>query len=205
MGHPVDDDYVFNVSIKRKIIHRSSYLNGYVKKRDLKAWLDFLVEQPLYRHLNITIDWHALEDEHDDESDDNLVENMDPNVRDQESLAARQQTLLWNEENVLEIAPGQKSRPLNIIFDHFAEELSFPQIYFGVGRNFNPNLHITPYMIANSEIRRRDRRGVTPEHILYLTMKILRLRVVDGIFNTFRCVRETESISRRMLEDRSFL
>lgn len=60
-------------------------------------------------------------------------------------------------------------------------------------------------MIANSEIRRTDRRGVTPEHILYMAMKILRLRVVDGIHNTFRCVRATENISRRMLEDREFL
>lgn len=60
-------------------------------------------------------------------------------------------------------------------------------------------------MIANSEIRRKDRRGATPEHILYMTMKIMQLSVVDGIRNTFRCMRETENITRRMIEDRNFL
>jgi hypothetical protein len=38
-----------------------------------------------------------------------------------------------------------------------------------------------------------------------MAMKILRLRVVDGIYNTFRRVRENENITRRMLEDRQFM
>lgn len=181
----LDDDYVFNVSIKRKLIHRSSYLSGYVKKRDLKVWLEYLVQQPLYRHFNITVDWQSLESEGSEDRESSLIEEFESDTPENVILAARQHTLLWNEENILDIAPGQRSRPLNKIFDSFAEELSFPEIYFGVGRSFNPSLSITPYMIANSEIRRSDRRGVTPEHILYMAMKKLRLRVVDGIYNTF--------------------
>ena len=39
------------------------------------------------------------------------------------------------------------------------------------------NINLTWFMHATSEIRRKDRRGVTPEHILYMAMKIMRLTV----------------------------
>ncbi|GFV30001.1 hypothetical protein TNCV_3100781 [Trichonephila clavipes] len=35
---------------------------------------------------------------------------------------------------------------------------------------------VTPFMIATSELRCVDRRGVTPQHLLYMAMKIMRLR-----------------------------
>ncbi|GFS51641.1 helitron_like_N domain-containing protein [Trichonephila clavipes] len=38
---------------------------------------------------------------------------------------------------------------------------------------------VTPYMMATSEIRRTDRRGATPDHVLYIAMKMLRTRVVE--------------------------
>lgn len=209
----LDDDHAFNVSFKRKLIHKSTYLSGFVQKGVIRKWLTFLVEQPLYRHYKITIDQDFLNNENffDDQrpscaSDGcDLVEDLEDNGAINEELLARQHTLLWNEENSLEIAPAPGTRPLNIIYDEFAEELSFPQIYYGFGRFFKSGVRVTPYMISNSEIRRRDRRGSTPEHILYNAMKILRLRVVDSIHNSFRCVRETENITRRMIEDRQFL
>ncbi|GFW94966.1 hypothetical protein TNCV_1464641 [Trichonephila clavipes] len=33
--------------------------------------------------------------------------------------------------------------------------------------------------MATSEIRRTDRRGATPDHVLYMAMKMLRIRVVE--------------------------
>jgi hypothetical protein len=60
-------------------------------------------------------------------------------------------------------------------------------------------------MMATSEIRRRDRRGVTPDHVLYMAMKIMRLRVTQGIQHVFRCIPENESITRGYLEDRTFV
>ncbi|GFV00019.1 ATP-dependent DNA helicase [Trichonephila clavipes] len=122
-----------------------------------------------------------------------------------EILLARQHTLLWNEEQCLDIAPGQNSSPINIIYDVHGEELSFPQIYYGVPRQFDLNVRVTPYMMATSEIRCTDRRGATPDHVLYMAMKMLRIRVVEGIYNMFRCVKQTESITRKMIEDRNFM
>jgi hypothetical protein len=60
-------------------------------------------------------------------------------------------------------------------------------------------------MMATSETRRSDRRGVKPQHLPYVAMKILRLCVKEGVYNTFCCVRNTEGINRRMIEDLNFL
>jgi hypothetical protein len=43
----LDDDLAFNVHIKRHLIHKSTYLTGYVKKSVVKRWLRFLVTKPL--------------------------------------------------------------------------------------------------------------------------------------------------------------
>jgi len=83
-------------------------------------------------------------------------------VPDSEIISGRQKTFMWDEDKCLTIAPGQCKRPTNVVFDRHAEELSFPQIYYGVDRKFKLCLDPTPYTIATSEIRRKDRRGVTP-------------------------------------------
>ncbi|GBP70856.1 hypothetical protein EVAR_53520_1 [Eumeta japonica] len=112
----------------------------------------------------------------------NRTENISAeNAPDSEVLASKQHTMMWNEEDCLNIAPGHRAQPLNIIYDRHAEELSFPSIYYGIPRRFNMGVSVTAYMIATSELRRRDRRGATPQKILYVAIKILRLRMVDGI------------------------
>jgi hypothetical protein len=114
------------------------------------------------------------------EEQDENIETTDLNTElDSDIIVAREHTFMWDEEKCLNIAPGINKTRLNIIFDEYAEELSFPQIYFGMGRQFSTDTPPTPYNIATSEIRRKDRRGVTPEHILYMAMKMKRLRVSD--------------------------
>jgi hypothetical protein len=78
-----------------------------------------------------------------------------------ECLLAQQHTLLWNKDKYLEIAPGQNNKPLRIIYDEHAEELSFPSMFLGQARSFKTNVKVTPFLMATSEIRRKDRRGVT--------------------------------------------
>lgn len=209
----LDDDQAFNVNIKKNMIHKSTYLSGVVKKSVVKAWLLFLLGQPLYKHYKITVNWDSFNANivtscvAANAAGDDPIEYLqcDSGAPESEVLLARQHTMLWNEENCLDIAPGQHSTPLNIIYDVYAEELSFPAIYYGTGRQFNLDVRVTPFMIATSEIRRSDRRGVTPEHILYMAMKIMRLRVVEGIYSMFRCIRQTGNITRKMLEGRTFL
>jgi hypothetical protein len=112
--------------------------------------------------------------------------------------------MLWNEAQCLDMAPGQHATPINIMYNSYAGKLSFPAIYYGVYWQFSLDTRVTPYMIANSEISRSDRREVTPDHILYIAMKILRMRVLKSINNIFRCVRQTDNITPKMLEDKTY-
>jgi hypothetical protein len=49
----MDDDYAFNLHIKRHLIHKSSYLSGDIKKSTVKQWLKYLLTKPLYRNVTI--------------------------------------------------------------------------------------------------------------------------------------------------------
>lgn len=58
----LDDDYSFNVHIKKHQIHKSSAYSVFVQKSKVKAWLRFLVDTPLYKEHGITIDPSFLND-----------------------------------------------------------------------------------------------------------------------------------------------
>lgn len=52
----IDDGHCIYVHNKRKKIHKSSYVQGLVNKKTIKAWLEYLVKTELYVDYNITID-----------------------------------------------------------------------------------------------------------------------------------------------------
>jgi hypothetical protein len=190
------DDFSFNVHIKRNLIHKSTYLKGIVKKDTIKRWLAYLINIPLYRHYNITVNGSFFHRQQTIEEENIRWTEDTEHSSDVELLIAQQQTLLWNEEKYLEIAPAQKNTPLSIIYDEHAEEFSFPGIYLGRARQFKEGHKVTPFMMATSDIRQSDRRGVIPQHVLYMAMKIMRLRVSEGLYSTFKCIGETENITR---------
>ncbi|XP_028966971.1 uncharacterized protein LOC114828168 [Galendromus occidentalis] len=165
-----------------------------------------------YKHYNISIDWSVFKSTFPDTGLEDVslgaIESMNiSDVRESELITAKQQTLMWNEEQCLDIAPGEDRTPESHISDKFAEELSFPGIYFGVARQINANngARSSAYTMCMSETRGRDRRGATPQHVLYMAMKILRLRVRDSIQSMYRCLRTTERITREMIENREFV
>jgi hypothetical protein len=83
----LDDDQVINVNLKKSIIHKLAYLSGYVKKSVLTAWLSFLVEQPLYKFYNITVDWSHVDghfkrhSEATTDSEAMATDNMDIDIK----------------------------------------------------------------------------------------------------------------------------
>lgn len=213
----LDDDFAFNVSIKKHILHKTSSYFGQVKKSTIKAWLSYMVTTSLYKHYNITYNADRFNAVNDDERpttsraamassslNNEEIELLETD-NDNEILMAQQQTMLWNEGKYLDIAPGQNKQPLSVIFDSYAEELSFPGIYYGQPRVFKEGVKATPFNIASSEIRRRDRRGATPQHILYMAAKIIRLRVSNGLHSVFKYHATTENMTRRMLQNKEFI
>lgn len=58
-----------------------------------------------------------------------------------------------------------------------------------------------PSMVASSEIRRRHRRDVKSDHILYMATKVLRLRIIANVNLAFRASNnQIKGVSRRDLE-----
>ena len=200
----VDDDYCINVHIKRKLIHRSSYLQGLVKKNVIRAWLNFLVHTPLYKFYDIKIDNRFLINAGEIDHDFNL-EEVSEHIEIEESLVAQQQTLLWDEDFYLQIAPGENSIPESLLFDEHAEELSFPGIYLGKFRKFREGVNATPFQMASSELRYKDRRGVTPYHLLYVAMKLMRLRVRDSLTIAFKHVGRDTALTRELVLNKEYL
>ena len=179
----------------------------------VKAWLTYLLQTPLYKAYCVTLNKDFLQDEStennnthtddDDEADDTVMDVLEPNSEyENEVLLAKQKTLMWSEEQYLTLAPGMNQTPTNIIFDEYAEELSFPAIYLGHPLTFNPSVHVTPYLMATSEIPRSDRRGVTPERILNMATKIMRMQLNRDLTLTFKTMRDTVGITREMIEDK---
>ena len=211
----LDNDFAINVCFKRNILHKSSFLNGFVKKEVVWSWLRFLESSTLYVENQIKIDWNRLNQLgqtsvpssifSNNTKDNDLIENLDLNSNANDLLMAKQHTVVWNENYCLSIAPGQFKVPLNLIYDKNAEELSFPGIYLGEPRKFRQDLKISPFTIATSEIRRKDRRSACYQKILYMALKIMRIRMVEGIKASFRSVEFTKNVTRKMLEDPTFL
>lgn len=62
----ISDDHSIYVHIKKKQIHKSSYLQGLINKKNIKAWLQYLVNTPLYTYYNITINHGFLSDDNEE-------------------------------------------------------------------------------------------------------------------------------------------
>ena len=125
------DDATINVNINKNLFHSSVYLGGYVNKGAVKTWFQNLVRQPLYKLYDIKTDFAEL-DSLPESKEDDYMGDVDANgVPDSELIVARQSTFMWNEDECLTIAPAQNKVLVNVIFDKYAEELSFPHIYFG--------------------------------------------------------------------------
>ena len=156
----INDDHCVYVHIKRKKIHKSSFVQGLVNKATVKAWLRYLIQQPLYILYNIIVDDDFFTT--DVEQININLDEISEDVPIDESLTAAQHTLMWNDEKYLRIAPGENNKPMSLLFDEHSEELAFPSIYLGQFRTFKDGITVTPYQMGSSELRRSDRRAVTP-------------------------------------------
>lgn len=105
------------------------------------------------------------------------MDDISEHVPMEENTTAQQQTFLWNEDKFLLKAPGERSAPINLLFDGHAEELSFPTIYGSNFRTYNKGIHSTPFMQTTSKIRSTAQRGTDPQYLLYMAAKAMRHRV----------------------------
>ncbi|GFR18079.1 serine--tRNA ligase [Trichonephila clavata] len=72
-------------------------------------------------------------------------------------------------------------------------------------RNFREGVRVTPFMMATSELRRVGRRGVTPQHLLYMAMEIMRFRVRDSLTVAFKHVGKNANITSQQIESEEYI
>lgn len=95
--------------ILRHLIHKSSYLQGHIKKATVKKWLQFLINTPLYKLYNLNID-DSFFNSHEKKNIGAIEILCKGEDYDEKLLKAQQQTLLWSEEKYLSLAPLVKIR-----------------------------------------------------------------------------------------------
>lgn len=201
----IEDDHCFYVHLRKKLIHKTSYVHGLVNKRNLKKWLQYLVSTPLYIYHDIKINDSFMGTLILVRTSELPMDEISEHVPPEDNLTAQQQTLLWNEDEFLCIAPGENKTPVSLLFDEYAEELSFPTIYGGQFRKYKEGTNVTPFMQATSEIRRTDRRATDPQHLLYVAAKIMRLRVSSSISVAFKHVGHNTKITKENIQSEEYI
>ncbi|XP_075724105.1 uncharacterized protein LOC142766375 [Rhipicephalus microplus] len=106
----IPDDAAMDVHIKRKLVSKSTYKHGLVKRSNMHAWLKHLENTPLYKHLNVHIDWSRLERFDDDDAvgtyDDDEIEalpeiiDLDDPMQAAFALNAVSRTLVYDDMGV---------------------------------------------------------------------------------------------------------
>lgn len=155
MNVPVDVQKIFktipinqdNLSIidlewKRKECFTHSYQKETIRRRIIFEAAKVLIQTPLYIEHEITIDEeYDLKTERDIARTEILTETNEESVEredDSDEEEIPQETLLDDRDGIA-FAPGENQTPLSILFDTDAEELSFPSVYGGHGRQTTLN------------------------------------------------------------------
>ena len=83
---------------------------------------------------------------------------------------------------ILNVAPGEGSRPISIFRDKYSEELAYPGIFLGQKRPDNTNrLSSVHYSdICKSELRRSDRRAAMCVENIFFKTKKLQMKILLG-------------------------
>ncbi|KAL1479375.1 hypothetical protein MTO96_051896 [Rhipicephalus appendiculatus] len=159
------DDKCIVVNIKRRMFAKTTYLSNMVSRNVLGPWVEVLRDSPLYKHYGINIEEGRLgslyreavapDEDFNVEACPDLADLGDPmNVAT--ALTLDQHSLVYDEDAILTTAPGDGKRPVSILYDTHAEELSFPQ---GVLATICDIWHKTP--LERYEDRPAEMEGVT--------------------------------------------
>ena len=142
------------ILLKRMRQHKSSYIKECINLYRVKTAAQYIVNQPLLQEEGIVLsdEWHNIhveeikefiidtDEEQNIESQPLVNDEWDETINDLSINPSNNQTLL-QEGNIF--APGEGIRPVSLLCDEFAEELSFPTIFCGQKRIFKTKLSFT--------------------------------------------------------------
>lgn len=151
------------------------------------SWLKNYDEQTFPSGIDAEVDLISPDD--DDGDDDEPIEFWDDEFQsndDNDEFTTLAETIIepgnTNFENMgLALAPGENKRPISLWFDTVGDELSYPKIYGGQVRHFTRAKEPSYLEMCKSELRRYDRRGATPQKVLYNFCKLAHQQMLSCI------------------------
>ncbi|OXA57943.1 Myosin-3 [Folsomia candida] len=167
-----DETSTVQVQLKRRMSYKHPFMFQTIRPHKVFHAANYLVRTELYRKENVFLssDWancstdtvqyivnpnDATESNTDIESIEELSISDKPQTEDNDAPLTE---TLMQDQLIMAVAPGEGTRPLSLLMDLDAEELSFPSIYCGIKRKFNPDANLSYADIAKSELRRFDPR-----------------------------------------------
>ena len=210
-----DSETIF-VKLKKRLSMKSHFMYQAVDPNRVFTAANYLLNTKLYQSQDIKVDGNWLEKFRTESFPEGSNHVADLNVDDEsdsddeDANAPPIQTVIQktnaNVESGLALAPGEDKMPLSVLFDDLAEELSYPKIYCGEVRQFNRPKPPSYVDIIKSEIRRYDRRGATPQKILYSHQKKMHRDLLSSIQIQLRnMVPTTTDLTAENIQDTSCL
>ncbi|KAI0260982.1 hypothetical protein BGY98DRAFT_1104552 [Russula aff. rugulosa BPL654] len=155
---------VVQLKLKRRIGDSHHYLYEPISPNAVFQAAEYLVRQPLFQSLGITIDNQWGENPPQifnvDQENDNveIEEGLEGHEQDAINNVIEQETLMDANQGV-EFAPGEGQVPLSLLLDENAQELGYPHIFGGHKFEPNPAVNLSASDLALSIAERRDEGG----------------------------------------------
>ncbi|CAG9807951.1 unnamed protein product [Chironomus riparius] len=207
---------VIHLKLKRRIGMQNHYLYERIRPAVVYEAGKILVQTPLYIKEGINLDesWQVgANDIFNSDSNEAPMDEDTENQSDPESETQRadeevnqlyEETLLDANE-AIEFAPGEGQIPVSILTDINCEELSFPTIYFGHERVHSPNVKLSYEDHVNSEIRRRDRRAVRADHLLFMHKKSQLKQLCSNVNIALKKCAQSSSVTASQILNSNFV
>ena len=183
------------VELKRKIAFKGHVYFEPVRPQRVRAALEFLQKvNPLYQDVlisnaNINPDLLSIgkkllqsEIDFEIESDDKLETTSNPLNTHRH---ATDESLVIENENQLEIAPGQDKGTRHILFDKKCEELAFPKIFFrgNFGYTFPREHHLTPTRYFNQRLLNFSQTFASYSDYIFFAQPVLQQKNLNDQIN----------------------
>ena len=211
---------VIQIKLKRHIEHKSDYMYETIKPSNVYRALEYLLNTPLYKQNNITVNKNFLksfdhnvdtvnfivnkENEDDNSINDEHANNNNTYDSDDDSFDKNDEVLIIdrNQEivnDVKVIAPGQDKEPLPWHKTENIDELCFPRIFGGYMIDIEKKLTYSERTL--SEIRRRDRRSCNPTRLLFMAKQKLEKSVFLSMNACLRKLKTNENLTADQVLD----
>jgi hypothetical protein len=224
-----DNMATIQIKLKRHVLHSTDYMFETIRPAVVCEALNFLVNTPLYKKYNITINEEFFskyekevgkeiefivevndisEPEQIKEIHQNLIndyaeEDIDNAEIEEEVLVIDQNKQINNCIKI--IAPGQGKQPVPWHAIPDLEELCFPTIFAGNGVEFKNNVKISYTDRVKSESRRLDRRSCVSTRVLYMAKKKMEITCLGNINMCLRKSKTKDNLTAKDVRNSDYL